>query len=69
MNLSTHVSVLLQEAIEHLNLREGHTYVDMTLGGGGHSQANLDQLQGGLLFCFVQDDYALAYAKERLSNY
>lgn len=69
MNLSTHVSVLLQEAIEHLNLREGHTYVDMTLGGGGHSQAILDQLQGGHLFCFDQDDYALAYAKERLSNY
>ena len=37
----SHVSVLLNEAVDALNVRDGGLYVDGTLGGGGHSEAIL----------------------------
>jgi len=67
--MAKHVSVLKEEAIEALNIRDGLTYVDMTLGGGGHSQAILEKNPNGHLYCFDQDEYAIDYAKNRLSEY
>ena len=53
---SYHVPVLLQEAIDGLNIQPEGTYVDCTFGGGGHSGEILKRLQaGGKLFVFDQD--------------
>jgi len=64
-----HVSVLLNESIELLNIRKDGIYVDMTLGGGGHSEAILKHLTTGTLYGFDQDIYAIEKAKERLAAY
>ena len=68
-----HKSVLLNEAIDNLNIKPDGIYVDMTLGGGGHSSKILEKLTTGHLYAFDQDDYAIKRAKERLdkisSNY
>ena len=64
-----HVSVLLKESIELLNIKPDGIYVDMTLGGGGHSEAILNHLTTGTLIGFDQDTYALSKAKERLSRF
>jgi 16S rRNA (cytosine1402-N4)-methyltransferase len=51
-----HVPVLLNEAIEALNIRPGGVYVDCTFGGGGHGAAILQRLDGaGKLIAFDQD--------------
>lgn len=51
-----HVPVLLQEAIEALQIKPGGTYVDCTFGGGGHSREILKQLdEDGRLVAFDQD--------------
>ena len=67
--MAIHVSVLKEEAIDALNIRDGLTYVDMTLGGGGHSKAILEKNPKGHLYCFDQDEFAIEYAKNRLSEY
>lgn len=64
-----HVSVLLREAVEYLNIRPDGIYVDATLGGGGHSEAILKKLQKGRLVGLDQDDYALDRARTRLAGY
>lgn len=54
-----HNPVLLQEAIEGLNINPLGIYVDVTFGGGGHSRAILNKLSSeGKLFAFDQDDSA-----------
>lgn len=58
-----HEPVLLQACIDGLNLQPGGTYVDVTFGGGGHSRAILQQLEGGRLFGFDQDADARANAQ------
>lgn len=63
-----HYSVLLNEAIEYLNIKPNGIYVDCTLGGGGHSSEILKRLQGGHLYSFDQDDYAIERATDRLSK-
>ena len=50
-----HVPVLLEESIEGLNIQPGGTYVDVTYGGGGHSEKILEKLEGGKLIAFDQD--------------
>jgi len=65
-----HKSVLLNETIEGLNVREGKIYLDGTLGGAGHSREILKKLKGtGLLIGIDQDTEALEVAKDRLSAY
>ncbi|MBN8821650.1 MULTISPECIES: 16S rRNA (cytosine(1402)-N(4))-methyltransferase RsmH [unclassified Spirosoma] len=58
-----HEPVLLQACINGLNLQANGTYVDVTFGGGGHSRAILQQLEGGRLFGFDQDPDARANAQ------
>ncbi len=54
-----HVPVMLHECLQELNLKTDGIFVDVTFGGGGHSKAILDQLTGGRLIAFDQDDDAL----------
>lgn len=68
MSEVNHISVLLQEAIEGLNVKHDGIYVDCTLGGGGHSQEIIKKLTTGHLYCFDQDDYALKRGEETLSK-
>lgn len=63
-----HISVLLNESIEYLNINPNGIYVDCTLGGGGHSSEILKRLDKGHLYCFDQDDFARAKAKARLDE-
>ena len=56
-----HVTVLLKEAVAGLNVQPTGTYVDATLGGGGHTQAILQQLVDGHLYSFDQDQTAIVY--------
>lgn len=63
-----HISVLLKETIEGLNIKEDGIYVDCTLGGGGHSQEILKRLTTGHLYCFDQDQHAIEAAKARLEQ-
>ena len=63
-----HVTVLLKEAVAGLNVQPTGTYVDATLGGGGHTQAILQQLVDGHLYSFDQDQTAINYNKEQLKT-
>jgi 16S rRNA (cytosine1402-N4)-methyltransferase len=56
--MSYHSPVMLKECLEGLNIDPEGTYVDVTFGGGGHSIKILDQLKGGRLIAFDQDDDA-----------
>ena len=65
-----HVSVLLNECLEGLNIKENGIYVDGTLGGAGHSSEILKRLSNeGRLIGIDQDTDALRAAKERLKDY
>ena len=64
-----HVSVLLNECIEGLNIRPDGIYVDGTLGGAGHSFEIAGKLTTGLLVGIDRDPIALKAAGERLSCY
>lgn len=65
MPMTYHKPVLLDEAIKGLMIRPSGVYVDVTFGGGGHSQAILDQLDtNGKLYGFDQDVDAQANALE-----
>lgn len=63
-----HVTVLLNEAVDGLNIKEDGIYVDCTLGGAGHSCAILKRLTTGHLYCFDQDQTAIEAARSRLSE-
>ena len=55
-SLTYHVSVLLNESVDGLNIKAGGVYVDVTFGGGGHSKEILSRLpEGAHLFSFDQD--------------
>lgn len=53
-----HQPVMLSECIDALRIRPEGTYVDVTFGGGGHSIAILENLKGGHLYAFDQDEDA-----------
>lgn len=63
-----HRSVLLDETIENLNIREDGIYIDCTLGYGGHSEAILKRIKRGWLFAFDKDIDAIKFSNERLSK-
>ncbi len=63
-----HKTVLLNEAIEYLNIKDSGIYVDCTLGGAGHSSLILSKLKTGHLYAFDQDTFAINVAKERLDK-
>ena len=63
-----HISVLLQESISSLNLKENSIVVDATLGYGGHSSNILERVNKGYLFAFDQDSEAIRYSTDRLNS-
>ena len=66
--MEKHKSVLLQEAISSLNLKDNDIIVDATLGYGGHSSYILDRIKKGHLFAFDQDSEAIRHSTSRLSK-
>ena len=64
-----HVSVLLDECIEGLNIRPDGIYVDGTLGGAGHPSHIVKRLTTGRLIGIDRDPVALKAASERLAPY
>lgn len=65
-----HVSVLLNETIENLNIKPNGIYVDGTLGGAGHSYHICERLgEGGRLIGIDQDEDAIAAATKRLEPF
>jgi 16S rRNA (cytosine1402-N4)-methyltransferase len=68
-NEAGHVSVLLKEAIDFLAVKRGGTYIDATLGLGGHSYEIARRLgKRGRLIGFDKDRQALEIARQRLAN-
>ncbi|MDR3241375.1 MAG: 16S rRNA (cytosine(1402)-N(4))-methyltransferase RsmH [Lactobacillaceae bacterium] len=63
-----HVTVLLNEAIDNLAVQPTGTYVDATLGGGGHSQLLASKLTTGKLWSFDQDITAIEYNQTHLAS-
>ncbi len=65
-----HIPVLLEEVIHALEVRPGGSYIDCTVGGGGHAAAILERSSpGGQLLGIDIDPQAIAVARERLSPY
>jgi 16S rRNA (cytosine1402-N4)-methyltransferase len=64
-----HQAVLLQEALESLNIHPSGNYIDATFGRGGHSLAILQQLnEKGRLIAFDQDPEAVAFARQKFKD-
>ena len=64
-----HVTVLLNEAVDILDIKPEGIYVDGTLGGAGHSLEIVKKLTSGKLICFDQDINAISAAKEKLKDF
>lgn len=64
-----HKPVLFEETIHSLAIRPEGTYIDGTMGGGGHSEAILQRLTTGTLLSIDQDPDAIQAAGERLKQY
>lgn len=63
-----HISVLKEEAIKNLNLKEDSIIIDATLGYGGHSSSILKRIKKGFLFAFDQDSEAINYSTNFLKK-
>lgn len=63
-----HKSVLLEEAINGLNIKDGLIYVDCTLGYAGHSGKILEKNKKGWLYAFDQDEEAILFSNKKLSS-
>lgn len=68
-NEPKHISVLLEECIENLNIKPDGIYVDGTLGLGGHSEQILKRLTTGRLIGIDRDESAIRRTGERLKAY
>ncbi len=65
-----HISVLLHESVEALNIKPDGIYADGTMGGGGHSEQIVQKLgDSGMLIGIDRDTEALAASQKRLSSY
>jgi 16S rRNA (cytosine1402-N4)-methyltransferase len=64
-----HTPVLLEEVLEWLRIKPDGTYVDATLGAGGHSEAIAERLASGRLISLDRDAQALRIAQERLRKF
>lgn len=63
-----HISVLLKESIDSLNIKDDGIYVDCTLGYAGHSSEILKRIKRGHLFAFDQDNEAIKASNEKLAS-
>jgi 16S rRNA (cytosine1402-N4)-methyltransferase len=64
-----HTPVLLEEVLEWLRIKPDGSYIDATLGAGGHSAAIAAQLTSGKLISLDRDAQALEWAAERLKSF
>ena len=67
-NMDEHIPVLLNKVITGLNIKSSGTYVDLTVGRGGHSSEILARLKEGHLICVDQDEEAIVASQARLSK-
>ncbi|MBQ0008682.1 MAG: 16S rRNA (cytosine(1402)-N(4))-methyltransferase RsmH [Firmicutes bacterium] len=67
--MSKHISVLLNETIDGLDVKPNGTYVDLTLGRGGHSKEILKKLDNGLLVAFDKDETAINESRQNLHGF
>jgi 16S rRNA (cytosine1402-N4)-methyltransferase len=65
----SHIPVLSQEVITGLNIQPGGNYLDLTVGGGGHSRLILETAEDVKVTCVDQDEDALKAAKENLAEF
>jgi len=68
MTIFHHVPVLLKEVIEGLNLKNGKTVVDATVGGAGHSGEIAKRITGGTLVCIDKDQAAIEHSQSILNE-
>ena len=66
--MTKHISVLLNEAIDYLNIKNDGVYVDATLGFAGHSSNILERIPNGKLIAFDKDITAINYSREKLNK-
>ena len=66
--MDEHIPVLLNEVITGLNIKPNGTYVDLTVGRGGHSSEILSRLPNGRLICVDQDEEAIVASTARLNK-
>jgi 16S rRNA (cytosine1402-N4)-methyltransferase len=66
---AAHTPVMLHEVLEWLDIRPEGTYIDVTLGAGGHSAAIAEKLTSGRLISLDRDAQALELARERLKSF
>lgn len=65
----SHISVLLEETVDSLDVKKGGIYVDCTCGGAGHSREILKRLEGtGRLIAIDRDPEAIEVIKERIGG-
>ena len=63
-----HYSVMKDEVLNNLNIKEDGIYVDGTIGLAGHSSEILKRINNGFLYGFDQDDYAIENSDKKLST-
>ncbi|MCP4354786.1 MAG: 16S rRNA (cytosine(1402)-N(4))-methyltransferase [Proteobacteria bacterium] len=66
--MEKHIPVMLDDCLEHLELKDNGTYVDLTLGRGGHSSEILKRIPNGKLVAFDKDTQAIKESGDRLSQ-
>lgn len=66
--MEKHISVLLNEAIDYLDIREDGNYIDATLGYAGHSSEILKRVKRGKLLCFDKDVDAINHSRLKLKK-
>lgn len=64
-----HIPVMLNECLDGLNIKPNGTYVDCTLGMGGHSLEIAKRLKGGKLICIDKDINAINHSKNKFNGY
>ncbi len=64
-----HATVMKQEVVDALSPHAGGVYVDVTLGGGGHTEALLEACDGACVIVFDRDPNAIAAARARLERF
>lgn len=64
-----HISVLKKEVLEYLRASEGGDFLDVTLGGGGHTEAILEASPTSFVVALDRDARAIERAKKRLSRF
>lgn len=69
MDEPRHISVLLDECIENLNIKPDGIYLDGTLGLGGHSYQIASRLDAGRLICIDRDETAIERSSRRLATF